>query len=113
MNIRFKEASESESTALHIAAKTQCYRSINLLLEKGMDVNAKDLLGFTPLDYAVTRKKWTAAKHLLDNGAINNHATRSANFTPLMIAGYARFKERLRKYPHGTSNPQALYTGYP
>jgi ankyrin repeat protein len=98
-----------QSTALHLAAKGGCLRSMELLLDKGMDVNAKDHLKFTPLDYAVTLEAPTAAKLLLDNGAINDHATRLSHLYLDMVRGYTRFNKLLRNYPHGTPSPQALY----
>lgn len=110
-NIHVKERRPSESTVLHLAAERSCHRSIKLLLEKDMDVNQQNYLQFTPLDYAVTLKEPTTAKLLLDNGAINNSASRSYYLPPEMVGGYKRFKALLRNYPHGASNPQLLYTG--
>ncbi|NAX45442.1 ankyrin repeat domain-containing protein [Photobacterium halotolerans] len=43
--------------------------SINYLIEKGLDVNAIDDYGYTPLIYAVRQRNVPAMRALLENGA--------------------------------------------
>ncbi|MCA0951457.1 ankyrin repeat domain-containing protein [Shewanella chilikensis] len=43
--------------------------SIQFLIEQGLDVNAVDSYGYTPLIYAVRQKNLPAIKLLLENGA--------------------------------------------
>jgi ankyrin repeat protein len=109
-------------TALHVAVMSACSRSIDLLIENGLDIDPKDSCGFTPLDYAVTLPAEAIAKQLLDKGAINDHATRF-NHLPIldafpdrvwyskMVEGYTRMRQLLRNYPHGAQDPKALYGG--
>jgi ankyrin repeat protein len=45
-------------SALHIAAMMGCKDVVNRLLQGGIDVQAKDLVGFTALDLAIEEGNW-------------------------------------------------------
>lgn len=49
---------------------------VSLLIEKGSDVNASDMLGMTPLEDAVVRRGMKVVSLLLDSGADINHRDR-------------------------------------
>ncbi|MES2664322.1 MAG: ankyrin repeat domain-containing protein [Pseudomonadota bacterium] len=59
----------SESNALHFAAKNDNNELINILLEKGLNINAKNKKGITALMYAARNSHSDALKNLLAHGA--------------------------------------------
>ena len=73
------------SSCLHAASQRGHLKVIKLLLEKGFDINPKDLNGHTPLRTACLFGKAKAAKLLLDKRAnmsdINFHLNRALQIT--------------------------------
>ncbi|XP_043476377.1 ankyrin-3-like [Leptopilina heterotoma] len=51
-----------ENTALHLAAIDGAFETVDLLLAKGIDVNVKNYLGYTPLMYYITNVKNPCSK---------------------------------------------------
>ena len=49
--------------------KSKCVEILNILVEKGVDINAKDKSGWTPLHTAVANKNDALVKALISNGA--------------------------------------------
>ncbi|XP_043478347.1 ankyrin-3-like [Leptopilina heterotoma] len=51
-----------ENTALHLAAIDGAFKTVDLLLAKGIDVNVRNYLGYTPLMYYITNVKNPCSK---------------------------------------------------
>jgi len=85
--------SEDGSTALHVCAQQALSKGAQVLLDHGADANARDLLGFTPLHWAVQlRREEPSAFNRLDtirvllrHGADPKRRAVSSS-TPLSIA---------------------------
>ncbi|CAM4452264.1 MAG: hypothetical protein LEGION0398_MBIBDBAK_00770 [Legionellaceae bacterium] len=56
-------------TALHLAVKEKCYDVVNLLVEKGLNINCQDAYGYTPLHYACINGDEIMIKYLVTHGA--------------------------------------------
>jgi len=56
-------------TTLHLAAMKGYLPIVQMLLEKGMDINARDNYGWTPLHLAAERGQQAVVKALLERGA--------------------------------------------
>lgn len=70
-----------ELTVLHMAAQTRNQLVVQLLIQKGADVNCRDSFGGTPLMAAVSEGKLEVAKILIENGAhvnVRDNAGRTA-----------------------------------
>ena len=66
---RKRKDSDRNETLLHLAAMG-CHRPvIQLLLEKGADIDAIDKSGYTALHHGVTHQHQAIVRHLLDEGA--------------------------------------------
>lgn len=74
-------------TPLHIAVEYGCKDMVNLLLEKGADVNAKDDLGCAPLHYAAKHFSQEIGEILISKGAYVN-VVDGTGMTPLHYAAY-------------------------
>ena len=58
----------AESTPLHRAALNGRKETVELLIANGAEVNAKDNLGWTPLDFAIIRNHTETADLLRKHG---------------------------------------------
>jgi ankyrin repeat protein len=74
---------------LHFAAQDGDLGQVRRLLSEGLDINAFDDLGKTPLHYAVEKERFEVAQYLIEHGAdVNARHEPSAGNTPLAeIAG--------------------------
>jgi len=68
------------------AAKAGDLGATALLLERGANVNARDVRGDSPLDYALSQKKFDEALFLVKRGAKTNVNINSENGEPLIMA---------------------------
>lgn len=67
----------SESTPLHIAANYGNVDIIEFLLSRGADIDALDIIGATPLQFALTRNRLLAAELFVWKGANVRSVTRA------------------------------------
>jgi len=72
-------------TPLMIAAQSGAYASAKALIEKGADVNRRDVNGLSPLHYAAKRPNAETLKALLEKGADKNAKDKNGK-TPLDYA---------------------------
>ena len=79
---------DARETALLAAADTGQLDKINSLLTAGVNINAVDRRGWTPLDYALHRQHPEATLHLIRKGADIHHKTEQGS-TPLTFAAQA------------------------
>ena len=63
------DQSKGRATLLHLAAGAAATKSIKWLLDHGLDVNAKDCIGRTPLFDAIEKISLAAVKLLVEYGA--------------------------------------------
>ena len=104
----FTEVEESGWTKLHSAAKGGSAEITRELLDRGLDVNAKDLYGYTPLHYAAKRGRTDVARLLVSKGALIESATLSGD-TPWSLATAWKHPETagaLAAAGASTSSPQ-------
>jgi len=80
-----------EATLLHYASHNGHIDLVKLLIERGADVNAKDIKGYTPLFAASARGHREVAEILLDNGA-NVHED-PTKLNPLYAATNQRHRD--------------------
>jgi ankyrin repeat protein len=92
-------------TALMRAAQFSDTMTINLLLSKGLDINAHPW-GFTPLMYAVRMGNWPAVLCLVNHGADVNIADENNN-PPVQWAAVADNAEAVNAMLPGTKNINA------
>ncbi len=76
---------ERERNLLHLAASNGAYRVVQSLLDRGMDPNAKDATGRTPLMYATEDNNRYSAAILLSHGA-NPREMSPDGATPLLLS---------------------------
>ncbi|WP_265029684.1 ankyrin repeat domain-containing protein [Wolbachia endosymbiont (group A) of Philonthus cognatus] len=74
---------EKERTALHYAIDA---KTVRLLIEKGVDVNAADVRGHTALHLAITEKRLETVRELIKSGANVNAEEYENKCTPLHLA---------------------------
>lgn len=75
------------TSSLHVAIQAQHEHILDLLLNCGVDVNAVDRCGFTPLHLACIQKYSSAVQKLLEAGSLPNGIPDNSNHylsTPLM-----------------------------
>ncbi|MFP3023196.1 MAG: ankyrin repeat domain-containing protein, partial [Wolbachia sp.] len=70
-------------TALHYAVEA---KTVKLLVEKGANVNAADVEGYTALHLAVTEKHLETVRELIKSGANVNAEEYENKCTPLHLA---------------------------
>jgi hypothetical protein len=99
---------------LHQAAKDGDVRTIQALLDQGLDANATMVSGggsFTPLYFAVRDGRIEAAKLLLDRGADVNRASGADRFTPLHMATYAEHEQIVKLLLERGADTEVLSSG--
>lgn len=89
---------KSGATALHVAASKGYVQVIGLLVQLGVDINAKDVDGWTPLHAAVHWGQNDACELLAEHGA-NFSARNKMGSTPIDLAepDMGRMLEELKK----------------
>ena len=60
------------STAFHLAAKKGYKNIVEILLDRGIDINSKDNYGYTALHIATSHGRMNIVEMLLDRGNDNN-----------------------------------------
>jgi palmitoyltransferase len=85
-NIDLNSSDNDNLNALHLATIAGMDSSVIYLLSLGMDPNAKDINGNTPLHYAVKYNQIRIIKKLLQNGAKKNIINKTQKKTPVMMA---------------------------
>jgi hypothetical protein len=84
-NVPISIKSENQSNLLHFATYCSNEAVFEYLMDKGIDVNALNVYGDSPLMYAVLRRNVTMTKALLDKGARVNTVNKD-KLTPLYNA---------------------------
>ncbi len=84
------ERDEKGRTVLHYAVEA---KTVRLLVEKGVDVNAADVGGYTALHLAVTEKRLEIVRELIKSGADVNVEEYDSKCTPLHLACMVGEKE--------------------
>ena len=90
LNITGKDVNKrfnNEMTALHIAAELHLLEAAKWLINKGADLEAKEIVGWTPLHHAATVDAIDVARLLIDRGA-KVDAKEKDGLTPLHYAAY-------------------------
>ena len=77
---------KKSETALHYAIQNEDHEMIDLLLEKGSNVNMKTYKLETPLHLATMNQDFTTVKKLLEHKPNNINSVSKNNKTPLFIA---------------------------
>ncbi|MFP3030658.1 MAG: ankyrin repeat domain-containing protein [Wolbachia sp.] len=88
------ERDEKGRTALHYAIDA---KTVRLLVEKGVDVNAADVGGHTALHLAVTEKRLETMRELMKSGANVNAEEYGNKCTPLHLACMVGEKEIVKE----------------
>ncbi|MFJ5423703.1 ankyrin repeat domain-containing protein [Wolbachia endosymbiont of Drosophila barbarae] len=84
------ERDEKGRTALHYAVEV---KTVRLLIEKGVDVNAADVKGHTALHLAITEKRLETVRELIKSGGNVNAEEYGNKCTPLHLACMVGEKE--------------------
>ncbi|WP_143688864.1 ankyrin repeat domain-containing protein [Wolbachia endosymbiont of Laodelphax striatellus] len=84
------ERDKKERTALHYAINA---KTVRLLVEKGVNVNAADVGGYTALHLAVTEKRLEIVRELIKSGAEVNAEEYGNKCIPLHLACMVGEKE--------------------
>ena len=74
------------ATLLHIAAARGNRAMVDILLDKGADINTQDENGYTPLHRSVICANEETAQRLVERGAGVNKQDKSSGYTPLHLA---------------------------
>ncbi len=88
---------EGKPTALCYAAMKRNTQLLNYLIEKGADVNHRDVLGMTPLHYAVLGGCNCTMAKLIAEGAMLNRMNHAGD-TPLAIAMRCEQRSHCREF---------------
>jgi ankyrin repeat protein len=83
----------NNGTALMFAVKSGDNRTVKLLLDRGVDVNAAASTGGTALGDAISARNAEAVRMLLDRGARVNLAFGPIRMTPLIWASFQEYPE--------------------
>lgn len=86
----YKNIYERDRTALHYAIDA---KTVRVLVEKGVNVNAADIGGYTALHLAVTEKRLETVRELIKSGADVNAEEYGNKCTPLHLACMVGEKE--------------------
>ena len=86
----------SGSTALMLATRAGDNRTVELLIAKGVDVNAAMTTGATALTEAITVRNVGAVRMLIEHGAKVNSAFGPIRLTPLIWASFQECPEMVR-----------------
>ncbi|WP_341811630.1 ankyrin repeat domain-containing protein [Wolbachia endosymbiont (group A) of Oxytorus armatus] len=84
------ERDENGRTALHYAINA---KTVRVLVEKGVNVNATDVEGYTALHLAVTEKRLEIVRELIKSGADVNAEEYGNKCTPLHLGCMVGEKE--------------------
>ena len=79
--------------ALHDASRKGDLKAVQQILESGVDINLRDLTGFTPLHWAAMNNQMEVAGFLIKKGADINARESKYNLSPLDIARTRKIKE--------------------
>lgn len=103
----------SGEAALHIAAKFGHFATLNILIERGGDLELKDRIGQTPLHLALLRGHAEVSMSLLDAGADLSTVTARGQI-PLFCAVTGGMDSRvIKRMLSSYRNIQALVKGFP
>lgn len=84
-NVNITPENNQGVTILHNYAMYGCQQGVQWCVENHVNLNIKDLNGFTPLHYAVMTQQTTICKILVENGA-NTESAASMGATPIDVA---------------------------
>lgn len=105
---QLKNIKQYRTTALHLAAQ-HSPEIISMLLKEGLDIDAQDSLGLTPLHIAILYEQLESAKLLLSSGAKVNIST-SAGESPFFLAACRYTHQKLSNaYSTATDDPAASF----
>jgi ankyrin repeat protein len=65
-NIQVDARTKLRETPLHFASGNGCLKIVQMLVDRGADVNAHDIEGRTPIHAAVAEKRFDCVDHLLN-----------------------------------------------
>lgn len=99
------------TTGLHVSASSGNLQIMAILYKAGGDINQRDAVGSSPLDYAAEHDRLEAVKLLIDMKARINDQNKNG-MTALMFAARTGDVEVVRLLLAGGANPNILdYTG--
>jgi ankyrin repeat protein len=99
------------TTGMHVAAASGNLQIIAILYKAGGDVNQRDAVGSTPLDYAAEHDRYEAAKLLVEMKTRINDQNKNG-MTALMFAAKTGDIQLVHMLLDGGANPNTLdYTG--
>jgi ankyrin repeat protein len=99
------------TTGMHVAAASGNLQILAILFKAGGDVNQRDAVGSTPLDYAAEHDRYDAAKLLVEMKTRINDQNKNG-MTALMFAAKTGDTQLIHMLLDGGANPNILdYTG--